>query len=196
MKKLAIILTITLLTPSYILSHDSNCSEIGDETDFATDLIQQEDLKNRFDALLDACERNDFAAVEFMLSQEPTLIEGPQEQYGPFKTALIYACSHCTPEMVEFLIKHNAQINAQDDSGYTALWHAFARLLDGTILTGNPIDPKVRKVVIRIITILLNNKADTQLRDKDNLTILDWAKLSHTFVESEPEIVSLLAQSR
>jgi ankyrin repeat protein len=82
------------------------------------------------------------------------------------------------PEVISVLIKHGSNVNAVDDSGWTAL--TMPIFLWKTV-------PHLHDSMTSAITLLVENGIDVNIPDEDGTTLLMLAALS-----SEPRIVDIL----
>jgi ankyrin repeat protein len=99
-------------------------------------------------------------------------------------TPLMFAALNVKPDQVEFLTKSGAEIGAIDGRGLTALHHAViggaARVRktewtdNGTMVTEDK--PEDTEDTIKIIRLLLAAGADSNAKDEDGMSAMDWAK--------------------
>lgn len=89
-------------------------------------------------------------------------------------TALMFAIQDERLDIVNQFIIHDADLNAQDYHGHTALWHAINE-----------------KISSKFVKVLLTAGADTKIKDKDGKTVLDKA------ISCErPDIVKLIQKAQ
>jgi len=73
------------------------------------------------------------------------------------------------PEVVEFLIKRGADVNAKTDAGFVALFWA------------------ARYGHEKVAKVLIDNGADVNAKDKDGMTALKWASTN-----KQDKVIALL----
>lgn len=122
--------------------------------------ISYEQWQKNNKRLFDAVEANDFKTVNELLKTEDVDVNSRNAKR---ETPLIIATAqeNIQPQIIKILLDHNADVNATDKWGMTALIHAS--------YYGNP----------QIVDMLLDHKADVNIADNDKLTPLIFAIVSN-----------------
>ena len=82
------------------------------------------------------------------------------------------AAMNLCPEVCEFLIEHKANVNTQNDKGYTALMFVSGRIYRMCSWDNHEEQHEIAKILIK-------NNADIDLKANNNRTALSYAKSSN-----------------
>jgi ankyrin repeat protein len=101
--------------------------------------------------------RTNKAVVEFLITNKADVNVATKQK----DTALHIAVSRGNTELVEVLLKHGADVNARNDQGQNA---------------GHLVVRGGRSSAKQILELLIRQKTDLNVRDKDGFTVLDGAR--------------------
>ncbi len=104
------------------------------------------------------------------------------QRMEPFEaTMLMLSAGAKALPAVQFLLSHRASVAAQDERGQTVLHHSVFGA--GVRVTKSAWNGKVKEVVedkpedvMPIVQLLMNAGSDTQIKDDEGMTPIDWAK--------------------
>ncbi|MCW7467870.1 ankyrin repeat domain-containing protein [Leptospira levettii] len=99
----------------------------------------------------------DYALVDFLINSETNINAQDDDGFTP----LHFAAMNLESEIVEKLIKKNAKVDLLDCYNNTPLWRAVFNL---------------KEADMKIIKLFLNAGANPNLKNKNNISPLDFAK--------------------
>ena len=112
-----------------------------------------------FDSLMEACQQGDLTAVKVNLGARRELVNGYNDVWW---TPLMKSALGGQPEAMRLLIEANADPNAQNEKGTTALILAAYTSSEPSF--------------VECIRVLLDAGADKSIKDSFDQTALDYAK--------------------
>jgi ankyrin repeat protein len=168
------------------------------------DLLQKHGALRGAGAINDAVRRRDMAKVKELLNSQPTIVS---EKSSSGWSLVHAALSQNSNEIMKVLLEHNADVNARNGEGQTALHFVIIRSRLGRdsknmeiieaetkeaigLLLAHGADVNAKDALgatalhhaagrrnLEFTKLLLANKADINARDKDGRTPLDWAAM-------------------
>ena len=135
-----------------------------------------------------AVKKDSMKVVKNFLLKEPDLVHASNSLGF---TALMHAARYGTPQMVELLLKNDADINAQANMGATALLRTIEpyKIENAKMLLKYGADPNIREIsqkwaplpcaayygYLRLVVLLVENNADINIKGKYKQTALHWS---------------------
>lgn len=155
------------------------------------------------DAFFEAVRFNDFQAISALIEKGVDLNINDEHFYTP----MFWASSQGAAETVNLLIKAGADVNYQNKFGFTALMLARydVEILNLLIKAGakiNPQDKNGNTAIFYAITdedvnklkYLLENGADTKVKNKAGLSPLEFAERNLEISTNKTEIIKILGK--
>lgn len=145
----------------------------NNNTNVSTPTKRKRDSDNElYDQLITAIKNRDLQTVKALIIDDGN-VNINQGDYNFQVTPLHYAAMYGFDEIIEILIKHKADVNAQDSSGLTPLHNAVGRYLSERL----PQHIGSSEEFIRCINLLLEHGANPHIKDLAwETTPLDYAK--------------------